>query len=120
MLRMSFAWPLPTYNRGSVRRTLSRAALFLLAVLILPAASRAAVQPLEYEVKAAYIFNLANFTTWPPAAFATPATALEVCVADPNPFGDLLVRTFQGEQVGGHPVIVVVVKDPAAVRACHV
>jgi hypothetical protein len=96
------------------------AAACALATASVSPVTAAGPQNLEYEVKAAYIFNLANFTSWPASAFATPAAPLEVCVADPNPFGDLLARTFQNEQVAGHPVVVHTVKDAEEVRSCRV
>jgi hypothetical protein len=77
-------------------------------------------QAREYQVKAAYIFNLLPFTTWPPTAFRTANAPLNVCIASPNPFGDALRETFQNEHVGSHPVAIVQVTSPAAVIDCHV
>lgn len=77
-------------------------------------------QASEYEVKAAYIFNLLPFTTWPPTAFQTPTSPLTICVAAPDPFGNLLKQTFQDERVGDHPVVVTDVASAAAVGGCQV
>ena len=77
-------------------------------------------QRMEYAVKAAYIFNLLPFTTWPPAAFQSATAPLTICVAQPNPFGDVLRQTFQNEHVGTHPVVVTPVASAAAIRDCHV
>ena len=77
-------------------------------------------QPTAYEVKAAYIFNLLPFTTWPASAFAAADAPLNVCVATPNPFGSILRRTFENEHVGTHPVTVKPISSPGAVRDCHV
>jgi hypothetical protein len=74
----------------------------------------------EYDVKAAYIFNLLPYTTWPPEAFRSPAAPLTICVAQPSPFGDLLRQTFQNEHVGAHPVVVTAVASPTDIRDCHV
>jgi hypothetical protein len=77
-------------------------------------------QALEYDVKAAYIFNLLPFTTWPPSAFASPSAPLTICVAQPDPFGGVLAQTFANEQVGTHPIVIKQVTSPGAVPQCHV
>jgi len=77
-------------------------------------------QDLEYQVKAAYIFNLIPFTTWPPNAFTSPGAPLTVCVAQPNPFGAALERTFRNEHVGTHPIAVATIAAPGAVEDCQV
>jgi hypothetical protein len=74
----------------------------------------------EYDVKAAYIFNLLPFTTWPASAFESPSSPFTICVAEPDPFGASLRQTFQNEHVGGHPVVVTDISSPGAVRGCHV
>jgi hypothetical protein len=89
------------------------------AALGAPAAT-AVAQDREYQVKAAYIFNLLPFTTWPATAFRSANAPLNLCVATPNPFGDALRQTFQNEHVGSHPVAIVQVTSPAAVVDCHV
>jgi len=77
-------------------------------------------QDREYQVKAAYIFNLLPFTTWPATAFRSPDAPLNLCIATPNPFGDALRQTFQSERVGSHPVAIVPITSPGAVIDCHV
>ena len=77
-------------------------------------------QGLEYEVKAAYVFNFVNATDWPPAAFPSASAPFRVCVAESNPFDGLLGQAFQNEQVNGHPVIVSLVKTPPEISTCHV
>ena len=49
--------------------------------------------PLEYQVKAAYLFNLAKFVDWPPSAGSGPLT---ICVARPDPFGTALLLASSG------------------------
>lgn len=83
------------------------------------AAKSSAAQGLEYEVKAAYIFNLVNATEWPATAFASADAGFNVCVAHANPFGALLAQTFHNERVGSHPVVVSVVDSPQDAARCH-
>ena len=90
------------------------------AAIATPPARTIATQDREYQVKAAYIFNLLPFTTWPATAFRTADAPLNLCIATPNPFGDALRQTFQNERVGSHPVAIVPITSPAAVIDCHV
>jgi YfiR/HmsC-like len=70
---------------------------------------------LEYQVKAAYLFNFAKFIEWPPAAQSGPLT---ICVAGQNPFGDVLEETLRGEMVNGRPLAMRVIAGPEP--SCHV
>jgi hypothetical protein len=106
--------------RAVFRRIVVRA---LAPLLCASSAAFVAVPPdrvLEYDVKAAYIFNLSNYTGWPSSAFDAPSTPFRVCVADPDPFGRSLTQTFRNEAVEGHPVVVAVVRAKGELRGCHV
>jgi hypothetical protein len=106
--------------RPAFRQIVVRA---LAALLCAPPAASLAVPPdraLEYDVKAAYIFNLSHYTGWPSAAFDTPSAPFRVCVADPDPFGRSLTQTFRDETVEGRAVVVSVVRSKGELRGCHV
>jgi hypothetical protein len=74
---------------------------------------------LEYGVKAALLFNFARFIEWPERAFAGERTPIDVCVLAPNPFGDTLDRTLQGETVGARPLSARTVQGEADSAGCH-
>jgi hypothetical protein len=74
----------------------------------------------EYEVKAAYLFNFANFASWPPNAFESPSAPLRICTVGPDPFGSTLADTVRNETVGGHPLIVVRAPSMEEIRRCHI
>ncbi len=78
-----------------------------------------AQRALEYEVKAAYLYNIVNFVTWPPDAFESPADPVRVCVYGPDPFGPLLDRSIQGGAAGQHPMLAVRVADADGLTKCH-
>lgn len=61
--------------------------------------------PLEYDVKAALLFNLAKFVDWPDTAFASDNATFFMCVIGEDPFGASLDRV-SGRTVRGHPVAV--------------
>jgi hypothetical protein len=90
----------------------------LLAALIVALAvppAWAQEPPLEYQVKAAYLYNFVKFVEWP--AGAVDGT-LSICTAGRNPFGDALDDILRGESIDGHAIAARVVAAPQA--GCHV
>ena len=73
-------------------------ARLLCGILLLLALAPAHAGPPEYEIKAAFIHNIAKFIEWP-AAPRTPG-ALKLCVLGQNPFGAAL-DALQGKPIGG-------------------
>ncbi len=78
-----------------------------------------AQRALEYEVKAAYLYNIVNFVTWPPDAFSGPADPLHVCVYGMDPFGRALDTAMQNGTSNGRPVQVVRTTDANALAMCE-
>ena len=68
----------------------------ILLSITMPAPAHAG--PSEYEVKTAFIHNIAKFVEWPD----TPRTAgiLRLCVLGQNPFGNTL-DALRGKPIGG-------------------
>ena len=62
--------------------------------------------PLEYAVKATYLYKLAPFINWPPDAFASPDAPFPICIVGDDPFDDFLVRAVSGRSIGTHPFVV--------------
>ncbi len=77
-------------------------ALLTAFFLSLPAA-RPAQSP-EYELKAAFLFNFAQFVEWPPSAFASTNSPLVIGLWGNDPFGKSLDDLVHGESVRGHPL----------------
>ncbi|MGH8212783.1 MAG: YfiR family protein [Rhodanobacteraceae bacterium] len=62
--------------------------------------------PLEYAVKATYLYKLAPFINWPPNAFASPDAPFAICVIGDDPFDDFLAHAVSGRTFGTHPFVV--------------
>lgn len=62
--------------------------------------------PNEYQVKAVFLFNFAQFVEWPVATFSTAGEPFVIGILGDDPFGNYLDETIAGEQVLGHSVIV--------------
>jgi len=76
---------------------------------------------LEYEVKAAFLYNFVNFVSWPAGTFSEPSDPVRVCVVGDDPFGPMLDRTMQGGVAAvTHPIIIERARDNDAAARCLV
>ena len=83
----------------------------LAAVVVAAAAARADAQDasLEYQVKAAYLYNFVKFIEWP----AVPRSgALTICTAGGNPFGAALDDIVRGESIDGRAIATRTIEAP--------
>jgi hypothetical protein len=73
----------------------------------------------EYQVKAVFLFNFAQFVEWPPTAFGD-TNSIVIGVLGDNPFGNYLDETVRGEEVNGHPLQVQHFAKIEDVKVCHI
>jgi uncharacterized protein DUF4154 len=59
----------------------------------------------EYQLKAVFIFNFAQFTAWPDKAFADGNAPFVVAVIGPDPFGDALPAVLDGKKIADRPIV---------------
>jgi hypothetical protein len=76
--------------------------------------------PGEYQVKAVFLFNFAQFVGWPPSAFADSVAPLVICVFGEDPFGPYLDETVRGETVQAHPLAVQRYHRVEQTKGCHI
>jgi len=57
----------------------------------------------EYQVKAVFLFNFAQFVDWPPEAVPDSKAPLVIGVLGDDPFGGILEQTVRGEHRGARP-----------------
>ena len=70
-------------------------------------------------LKAAYLFNFAQFVEWP--ADVVPAGApLALCIVNDDAVADALERTIKGRTVDGHDLAVRHLRTGAPLPTCHV
>lgn len=94
----------------------------LLGVLALVAgalAAQAQAPPLEYQVKASYLYNFVRFITWPEDVFARD-NHFNLCVVGAERFGGAL-DAIPGERVEGREIAIRRIKDVTQARSarCH-
>jgi len=92
-------------------------ALLLVLMPVLPAS---AAVSLEYEVKAAFLYNFAKFVTWPEDAFAAGDAPFVFCIIGTDPFGESLEKVLAGRQAGGRKIVVRRGPDPESLGRCHI
>ena len=95
----------------------------LLAVLLIAAPLHSPAQtPVarEYQVKAVFLFNFAQFVEWPAATFPDETAPLVIGVLGEDPFGPVLDEVVRGESVGGRPLAVRRYRQPEEIGACHI
>jgi len=74
---------------------------------------------------AAYLLNFVRFTEWPAsesAGTSLPGSATApyvIGVSGSRPLRDTLIRLVEGQQVRGHPVQILRIKDVPDLSACH-
>jgi hypothetical protein len=74
----------------------------------------------EYQVKAVFLFNFAQFIAWPTNAFADPQTPMTIGVLGDDPFDSFLDETVRGEKVGEHPLVIQHYRRIEDVQGCQI
>ncbi len=75
--------------------------------------------PLEYKVKAAYLYNFIKFVEWPADMLKKSDAPIVVCLFGKDPFGNhldqLITRTAQG-----HHLTVKHIRNQDEIDGCHI
>jgi len=74
----------------------------------------------EYQVKAAFLFNFAQFVQWPDTVLTNADMPFCIDVFGADPFGAALDETVQGETINGHKIIVRHVEHITDLKDCQV
>jgi hypothetical protein len=102
---------------GKLRRVVFAALGALLAAGQLNSASQEISR--EYQIKAAFLFNFAQFVEWPAGAFPHASTPLCIGILGTDPFGAALDETVQGETIHNHPLVVTRSSQVEDLKACQ-
>ena len=100
---------------------LGRGLMFVIsfsAMLILSAPIFAQVSK-EYQLKAVFLWRLAQFAEWPNNAFESADSPIVICLLGENPFGEALEAAVRGETAHGRRLIVQLHRNVEQIRACH-
>jgi hypothetical protein len=90
------------------------------AILFVFCATGQAAEPLDYQVKAAFLLNFAKFVEWPPASFPDSTSPMEVCVLGDDLLGNALDQIVAGETVDARKVVVQKLNAARSPKSCNV
>ncbi|MEO6005639.1 MAG: YfiR family protein [Opitutus sp.] len=74
----------------------------------------------EYQIKAVFLFNFAQFVEWPTDAFASAQAPIVIGIFGLDPFEDYLDELVKGEHVGSRPLLVHRYKTREEIAGCHI
>lgn len=89
----------------------------ILVIAIAPMTTQA--QTREYQIKAAFLFNFAQFVDWPTTAFADSTSPFYIGVLGDDPFGAALDETIQGAAINNHKIILVRSQQIGDLKNCQ-
>lgn len=109
-------------DEARIKRGLSAAWLVLSALLLSGGLglSAQAEAPPEYQLKAVFLFNFAQFVDWPPEAFPESKTPIVIGILGEDPFGAYLDETVRDEKVNHRPLTVQRYRRVEEIEACHI
>ena len=94
--------------------------LLALALSAPLAAAEAPTPPPEYQVKAVFLFNFAQFVDWPAQAFPEAGAPLVIGVLGDDPFGSYLDELVRNEKIRGRPLVVRRFERVQDMHECHI
>ena len=74
----------------------------------------------EYQVKAAFLYNFAQFVEWPSNTFANAEAAFGIGILGDDPFGKALDETVRGESIQNHRLIIQRSQRIEDLQACQI
>lgn len=93
--------------------------LLLVTTILAPVPVTAQVSK-EYQVKAVFLWRLAQFTHWPAEAFDHAESPVVICVLGNNPFGDALNVAVRGETAQTRKLVVQHHRTVEESKTCHI
>lgn len=88
------------------RKKIFRRALFVLSLIFL-SLGQAQAQSKEYQLKAAFLYNFAQFVQWPSTSFTNPDAPFCIGILGDDPFGSSLEEIVRGEAIDNHRLKIV-------------
>ncbi len=84
------------------------------------AAAATAPEATEYQIKAVFLYNFAQFVDWPPEAFADPQAPLVIGILGDDPFGASIDEAVRGERVNNRPMEIRRFRETDDFSNCHI
>ena len=98
---------------------MKRSLLSAVSVLAICVGSAAQTSTVEYEVKAAFLYNFAKFVDWPPRAFADAGGPFAFCIAG-DAFAGALEKVLDAERLNGRRLVVRRIAPTDNLQGCQI
>jgi hypothetical protein len=85
-----------------------------------PSSPSISSSPSQAEIGAAFIFNFAKFTEWPPESFVDSSSAITVCFLGAGAVRSAFQSIAAGKSVNGRNLLVRDVKSSAEIHDCQI
>jgi hypothetical protein len=93
--------------------------MYCIRFFLPPSAHGGPVTGTEYEVKAGFIYNFANFVAWPQEAFQNSPDTLVLCYFSDNPESSTL-KKLEGKTIKGKVIQVLDLNEGDCIDTCHI
>lgn len=108
-------------RRINLKATVSLLAALACAVVPLGMEACGAESPsLEYQVKAACLYNFAKFVDWPPRVFADQNSPIVFGILGEDPFGNALEAIIKNKTINGRTLIIKRSRRVEDLKDCHI
>ena len=107
---------MPPGGRSKIGLRLALAATLMAVAPAAGSQSPKDAAPLEYAVKATYLYKFAPFVSWRSGA----SGPFNICIVGADPFGPVIENAVAGQRIGRRPVIVRRVPIAAKGMGCQV
>ena len=113
-------------HRRRQRRRLrtARFRIHLCTIALLALGCAASVRPqdtphVEYQLKAAFLFNFAKFFEWPTDAFESAKAPISICVFRHDPFGGALEEVIREKAINNRELQARRINEPSELKTCQ-
>ncbi len=95
-------------------------ALLIAVADAIPIGAQVKLNPsVEYQAKAAFLYNFVKFVEWPPEAFQSETSSITVCVFRYDPFGSALDEVIAGQTLNNRRLVVQRTNKLPDLKACQ-
>lgn len=108
-----------TASRVRMRSFFRTLTLFALLCL-LPSDYAHAESATEHELKAVFLYNFANYITWPESAFQNKDSPFNYCLLGRSRINDSLNAVIKNETIKGRHLRLVEFQHPTQLSECHI
>ena len=107
----------PARRFRSFGRWAARIVVVSICLLVAPAFADVSK---ETQLKAVFLWRLAQFTEWPGEAFDSAESPIVICILGENPFEDALNAAVAGETAHGRKIVVQQHRLIEQLKSCHI